>query len=522
MTRPPVQQEQQVEAAPPQQRGKSIAERSKKVSLRHPPLLRRCTQAMPVNDRPLCGSEKRAQAMAPGYAGSVSTSGKPAGPSSGKPTRETKNVYLQPNADDRGPKPFVTLKEQEGIVQNPVIPDATSRRWSRYPGRGNEGAAQGADIKSTPKKIPSNHCRHRSQAVARALDLQPWSAPRKEAAALPLPRAAYPAKLYGVKKGMPTRPKPGTPIRSADFSLLVDEADEPTSTPGRKTNQNVTKEVRGSIAKPPLLFPSARPSRASPSRGVFLPVKPTNVNGAMYRPIHDLKERATVPHDSRRQDQSKTVDVLADMRGLTKASVVSKFDPFRQPSILVSGVGASGLGLETTPVPRCNRIKQLQQARSSFPALKHLSRLYDHNEPKQPLYFPEAERIIAMQRVATLPGGFCSVSYTGLAEPISRGTGLRMRNYTPPPQRAARHRCARTSMRCADDQWCDAPEPAPLSHSAAAARDSPPQVCAFQRSAVIALVDIWTPTPAPSLCSRHLTLRWSHLIAPLLAFATVV
>ncbi|KAL3198076.1 hypothetical protein MRX96_044509 [Rhipicephalus microplus] len=79
MTRPPVQQEQQVEAAPPQQRGKSIAERSKKVSLRHPPLLRRCTQAMPVNDRPLCGGEKRAQAMAPGYAGSVSTSGKTGG-----------------------------------------------------------------------------------------------------------------------------------------------------------------------------------------------------------------------------------------------------------------------------------------------------------------------------------------------------------------------------------------------------------------------------------------------------------
>ncbi|KAL3198075.1 hypothetical protein MRX96_044508 [Rhipicephalus microplus] len=170
-----------------------------------------------------------------------------------------------------------------------------------------KGQRQGPISKSTPKKIPSNHYRHQSQAVARALDLQPWSAPRKEAAALPLPRAAYPAKLYGVKKGMPTRPKPGTPIRRADFSLLVDEADEPTSAP-------------------------ARPSRASPSRGVFLPVKPTNVNGAMYRPIHDLKERATVPHDSRRQDQSKTVDVLADMRGLTKASVVSKFDPFRQPS----------------------------------------------------------------------------------------------------------------------------------------------------------------------------------------------
>ncbi|KAH8039724.1 hypothetical protein HPB51_008317 [Rhipicephalus microplus] len=72
-------------------------------------------------------------------------------------------------------------------------------------------------------------------------------------------------------------------------------------------------------------------------------------------------------------------------------------------------------------------------------------------------------------------------------------------------------------MRCADDQWCQAPEPAPPSHSAAAAaaRDSPPPVCAFQRSAVIALVDIWTPTRVPSLCSRHLTLRWSRLIAPL-------
>ncbi|KAL1477087.1 hypothetical protein MTO96_036034 [Rhipicephalus appendiculatus] len=253
----PVQQEQQVEWALPQRRVKSIAQRSKGVSLRQPPISRRKTPAMPLNERPSNDGGKRAlsrvQAMVPGY-----------------------------------------------------------------PGR--------------------------------------------------------------------TRP----------VKLLAP--------PAGKINPKLPKEVRGSTAKPPLLLSPAKSSRASRSRGVPFPARPLDVNGARSRPVyvfHDLEGRAKVPDGLRRQEQRKTADVLADMRGLTKAPVASKFDPFPQPSNLASGVGASGLGFETTPVPD-RKWKKQQEARSSFPALEHLSQLYDENEPKKDLYFPEPEQILAMQRVAAM------------------------------------------------------------------------------------------------------------------------
>ncbi|KAL1486247.1 hypothetical protein MTO96_031467 [Rhipicephalus appendiculatus] len=204
------------------------------------------------------------------------------------------------------------------------------------------------------------------------------------------------------RKKRPTRPKPGPRIRKYDISLPVDEAGEAASAPGGKINPNILKEVRGSTAKPPVLLSPAKSSRASRSRGVSLPTKPADVNGAKSRPIYvvyNLQGQDRVPDDLRRPEQPKAVDILADMRGLTKSSVPHKFHPFRQPSNTVDGIGDSGLGFETTSVPD---IGKKQRSRSSFPALEHLSQLYDENEPKQDLYFPEPGQILAMQRVAVM------------------------------------------------------------------------------------------------------------------------
>lgn len=260
----------------------------------------------------------------------------------------------------------------------------------------------GADDLITALKSPSrqqkvkHRSRHQSRTVEkRVLAILPSQAPRARSSVQPLAPTRF---APSSKKPSMQHPEMGTrpsrrstfAAKKADFVVPVEDVQGAHSP--KKSIMSPPRGSRAGAIKPSLSSPKYAKGEAP--RTVNFPARPA---AGLDKPA--LRPCTGRPSQQQPPGANAADDILADLRGMTKAPGLPGFDPFRPPSNLEGSVGASGFGFPTTAValPKRTNLKRL----SSYPGMIHYSE-EAAIAPKRPGMFSDRDEILLLQRIAAL------------------------------------------------------------------------------------------------------------------------
>nr|XP_054927875.1 ring canal kelch protein-like [Dermacentor andersoni] len=201
---------------------------------------------------------------------------------------------------------------------------------------------------------------------------------------------------------MRTRPSRRSTFAAKKADIVVPVEDVQGARLPKKSIMSPPRASRAGAIKPSLSSPKYAKGEAA--RTVNFPAKPVALVRMKSHSDHFLSaldRPSPRPRIGRPSQQAPNAadDILTDLRGLTNAPDVPRFDPFRPPSKLEGSVGASGIGFTTTAVSPPKRTNQKRL--SSFPGMTRYSETTE-NAPKRLVVYSNREQTLELQKIAAI------------------------------------------------------------------------------------------------------------------------